>query len=125
MKNPGMLAKKIASGFNYKYGSHIVINVSEFYGTSREKGSHLVRVYTIRDAYYGADGECENRELYKSGSAYNALFFMRDLLLRAKGEELPDNNARYVADRDRKNALAEMDYIVEKYVMKGMIVDEC
>ena len=121
-----MMAKKIARGLNYQYGCHIVINVAEFYGTDAKNGQpNLVRMYVIKDSYCGQGGVFVNRELYKSGSAYNALFFMRDLMLRAKGEDLPDNNARYVADRDRKNALAEMDYIIDTYVTKGMIVDEC
>ena len=59
-----------------------------------------------------------NKELYKSGSGYNILFFMRDLMLRLKGEELPDDNERWVADRERKNAVAMMDYIVETYCME-------
>lgn len=123
MKNPGMLAKKIARGINYTYGSHICINVSEFYGTSGDT-PNLVRMYVIREAYCGTDGVFVNEELYKSGSGYNALFFMIDLLHRCRGEELISDNEKWTAERERKNAVAGMDYIVEHYVMKGEIVDE-
>lgn len=110
-----MLAKKIARGINFKYGSHIVINVSEFYGTSGDT-PNLVRMFVIRDAYCGEGGVFVNKELYKSGSGYNALFFMVDLLHRIKKEELISNNPRYVADRERKNAVAMMDYIIDTYI---------
>ena len=118
MKNPGMLAKKIARGINFKYGSHIVINVSEFYGTSGDT-PNLVRMYVIRDSYTG-NGDYVNKELYKSGSGYNALFFMVDLLHRIKREPLIDNNARWVADRERKNAVAMMDYIIDSYIEEAI-----
>lgn len=117
MKNPGMLAKKIARGINFKYGSHICINVSEFYGTSAKNGvPNLVRMYVVRDAYCGQGGVFVNKELYKSGSAYNVLFFMRDLLFRIDKKELPEDNAQWEAEKMRKNALAAMDYIIETYV---------
>jgi len=114
MKNPGMLAKKIARGINFKYGSHICINVSEFYGTSGDT-PNLVRMYVVRDAYCGSEGVFVNKELYKSGSAYNVLFFMRDLLFRLDGKELPEGNDKWEAEKMRKNAVAAMDYIVETY----------
>lgn len=123
MKNFGLLAKKIARGINYEYGSHICINVSEFYGT-RGETPNLVRMYVVREAYCGDGGIFVNKELYKSGSAINVLFFMIDLLHRLKNEELTDNNERWIAERERKGAVAMMDFIVENYGMKGEIIDE-
>ena len=110
-----MQAKKLARGINYKHGSHICINVSEFYGTSGDT-PNLVRMYLIRDAYCGPDGTFVNKELYRSGSAFNAIFFMVDLMHRIKHEDLIDNNPKWEAERERKNAVAAMDYIIETYV---------
>lgn len=115
MKNPGMLAKKVARGINYQYGMHLVINVSEFY----TEGDKLVRMYVIRDAYSQGGGYV-NQEIYKSGSGYNVLFFMVDLLHRIKHEELIDNNERWVADRERKNAVAMMDYLIDHYIEEAI-----
>lgn len=126
---PLMTAKKIAKGLNCEFGAHIVINTSDFYSErgNRETGTpNLVRMYVIRDCYYSSDGTYVNEELFKSASAIYTLLYMRDLLYKMRGQELPPDDADpgWTATRLKKGAFSSFDYMVEKYVLKGRIIDE-
>lgn len=119
---PILVAKKIAKGINIKYGTRIVINTSEFYGDNH----NLVRMYEIKDAYYGANGEPVNKRLFRSASGVYTVLFMRDLMLKIQGEDLPpdEEDPGWAATREKKGAFQSFDYILENYVLKDKIVEE-
>ena len=122
-------AKKIAKGLNFKYGMHIVINTSDFYSErgNRQTGApNLVRMYVIRDCYYATDGTYVNEELFKSASGVYTVLFLRDLMYKVQGRDLPpdEDDPGWAATRVRKGAFSSFDYMIEKYVLKGMIIDE-
>lgn len=119
--NMYMIAKKIAKGINFKYGTHLVINTSEFY---RENGS-LVRMYVCRDAYYGPDGYI-NEELFKSASGVFMVFFMRDMLAVIEGREVPDDSGDpgWQEQKRKKRPELAYQYILENYIYDIVEVDE-
>ena len=117
--NMYMLAKKIAKGINFKYGTHLVINVSEFY---RENGQ-MVRMYICRDSYYGRDGYI-NEELFKTASGVFMVFFMRDMMNVIEGKETVDDSEDpgWRALKEKKRPDLAYQYILENYIYD--IVDE-
>lgn len=119
---PLMTAKKIAKGINMKYGSRIVINTAEFYGDN----GNLVRMYEIKDAYYGQNGEPVNKRLFRSASGVYTVLFMRDLMLKIQGKDLPpvEEDPGWAATREKKGAFQAFDYILEKYVLDVVEEDE-
>ena len=115
------LAKKIANGLNYKYGTHLVISTSEFF---RENGAKM-RMYICRDAYYGPDGYI-NEELFKTASGVFMVFFMRDMMSVVEGKDVAsdENDPGWKSLKERKHPELAYQYILENYIYDIVEVDD-
>lgn len=115
-------ARTIANALNQIYGTHIVINTSQFFGGEGK----LVRMYVIKDAYYyGGKSAYSDKELFKTASGIYALMFMVDMLDAFKGKEITDRgNEGYQNVLARKNGLANIDYMVKTYLVGGQEDDD-
>lgn len=110
---PITIARTIANALNMTYGTHIVINTSQFFGGEGK----LVRMYVIKDAfYYGGKSEYSDKELFKTASGVYACLYMRDMLNAFKGEETEEDNQGYLNVLAKKNGRANIDYMVKTYL---------
>jgi hypothetical protein len=111
-KTPITIAKNIVLAMNSIYHTHLVINVSSFYGGEGK----LVRMYSVKDAY-NYRGQYSNKEIFCSASGVYTCLFMVDLLSSFQGKELEDhNNEGYDNVFARKNGQAGIDYMKEVYL---------
>lgn len=109
---PITLARTMANAMNRLYGTHIVINVSQFFGGEGK----LVRMYAVKDAF-NYHGQYSNKELFCSASGIYVCLFMRDLLYTFQGKEVPDeDNEGYKNVLARKNGKESIDYMVKAYL---------
>lgn len=113
-KTPITIARTIINAMNSTYGTHLVINVTSFFG----EGGKLVRMYSVKDSYH-SKGERINRELFCSASGVYTCLFMRDLLYSFQGKELSTDNEGYQNVLARKNGLANIDYMKEVYLVES------
>lgn len=115
--SPITVANTIARAMNSTYGTHLVINTTNFYGAEGK----LVRMYTVKDAYK-YNGGYSNKEIFCSASGVYTCLFMRDLLYAFQGKEIPEeDNEGYNNVRMRKNADGSIQYMVDTYLVGGMI----
>lgn len=118
--SPISVANTIARAMNRTYDTHIVINTTNFYGGEGK----LVRMYTVKDAFK-YNGGYSNKELFCSASGIYTCLFMRDLLYTFQGKDVPhEDNEGYNNVRERKNADASIQYMVDTYLEVGGILDE-
>lgn len=122
MKPFVMMARKLANGINHQYGTHLVINVNEFYGD----GGNLVRMYEVKDSFYSPTKGSVNKSLFKSASGVYTVLFMRDLMLKIQGQDLPpdEEDPGWAATREKKGAIQAFDYVLENYVYDVVEVDD-
>ena len=112
-RTPITIARTIATAMNIEYGTHIVINTSQFYGGDGK----LVRMYVVKDAYhYG--GKWSDKELFKTASGVYVCLFMRDMLYSFQGKEVEETNAGYLNVKAKKNGEGSIEY------MKGAYLDD-
>lgn len=111
--SPISMAYSIAKAMNLMYGTHIVINTSQFFGGT---GS-LVRMYVIKDSYYYG-GKYSDKQIFKSASGVYTVLFMRDLLYAFQGKEpVESHNEGYERVFAKNNGAESIRY------MKGAYVD--
>lgn len=109
---PITTANTIARAINQLFHTHIVINVTQFYGGEGK----LVRMYVVKDAFYYS-GKYSDRQLFKSASGVYTVLFMRDLLYALQGKESVDSeNEGYCRVFAKNNAQASIDYMKEAYL---------
>ena len=110
-RTPITIARTIANAINSMFHTHLVINISQFYG---EQGK-LVRMYVVKDCFYSR-GAYSDKELFKTASGVYTCLFMRDLLYALQGKEIPhEDNEGYNNTLERKNGLASINYMKEAY----------
>ncbi len=110
---PISTANTIARAMNQLFGTHIVINTSQFYGGEGK----LVRMYVVKDSYY-YKGKYSDEEIFKSASGIYVCLFMRDLLYSFQGKEIPPkDNEGYANVYAKRNG----DASIEK--MKGVYLN--
>lgn len=108
---PITTANTIARAMNNLYGTHIVINTTNFYGGEGK----LVRMYVVKDSYK-YNGGYSNKELFCSASGIYTCLFMRDLLYSFQGREVPEEeNEGYINVKAKKNAEGAIEYMKSVY----------
>lgn len=109
---PISTANTIARAMNQLYGTHVVINTSQFYGGDGK----LVRMYVVKDAFnYG--GGYSDRQLFKSASGIYTVLFMRDLLYAFQGKDAVDsNNEGYYRVFAKNNGQGSIEYMKGVYL---------
>jgi len=111
---PVTLARTMANALNRLYGTHIVINTTQFFGGEGK----LVRMYVIKDAYFlGSKKNYSDKELFKTASGVYTCLFMRDMLFAFQGKPPAEiTNEGYLNVFAKKNGQASIDYMLEKYL---------
>lgn len=108
--SPKFLASKLVRGLNYMYNCNLVLNVSHYHKNGRQ-----VTLYTASECFVSEDDGFVSTVLYKSTSVFNMVTYLRDLLYRFRGEEIPLDNEYYMRSRNYSTGQAQMEYMVEKY----------
>ncbi len=110
---PASLARTMANALNHLYGTHVVINTTQFFGGEGK----LVRMYVIKDAYYlGSKKNYSDKELFKTASGIYACLFMRDMLFAFQGKPpVDEKNEGYLNVLAKKNGKASIEYMLNKY----------
>lgn len=109
---PISTANTIAKAMNELYGTHLVINTSQFFGGEGK----VVRMYVVKDSYYFKDSYSD-KQLFKSASGVYTVLFMRDLLYAFQGKEAVDSeNEGYYRVREKNNADAAIEYMKGAYL---------
>lgn len=112
-QTPITIANTIARAMNQMFGTHIVINTSQFYGGEGK----LVRMYIVKDSFY-YKGQYSDKQIFKSASGIYTALFMRDLLYTFQNKEkVESDNPGYDRVFAKNNAQASIDY------MKGVYLD--
>lgn len=119
-KTPITIARTIANAMNLTYKTHLVINVSQFYGGEGK----LVRMYIVKDSFY-RQGSYSDKELFKTASGVYTCLFMRDMLYAFQGRDIPrETNEGYLNVLEKKNGRASIEYMKEEYLENGIVDTE-
>ena len=109
---PISTANTIVRAMNQLYGTHLVINTSQFFGGEGK----LVRMYIVKDSFYYG-GQYSDKQIFKSASGVYTVLFMRDLLYAFQGkEEVDSGNEGYKRVREKNNADAAIEYMKGAYL---------
>ena len=89
---------KLQTALNMK-GLRLMYSTTQFYSA---KQNRPITIYHIKQAEYDDEREkFVNQELFNSTSQIQIVLFLRDLLYTIEGRELPTDNEKWNAIRDR------------------------
>lgn len=98
MASNSVMIHKLQTALNMK-GLRLMYSTTQFYSA---KQNRPITIYHIKQAEYDDEREkFVNQELFNSTSQIQIVLFLRDLLYTIEGRELPTDNEKWNAIRDR------------------------
>jgi len=110
---PIIVAQNIVKAMNSSFGTHVVINMTQFY----DGDNKLAKVYHVKDIYrMNGTMDFVDHELFRSSSGVYICLFVRDLLYALQGKEIPhEENEGYNNVCVKRDANSGIKYMLDMY----------